>query len=202
MAKSKKPRKKYKQRYLANPLRNYFPQHELDSILEFVDNLELQHEIGLPKGYCQQDFFDKMASLVNWGLVVRYNRADLLDDESVRTIHEAQNGAVLALSQLKKRQIELKKENLVTTGEELKAIRTYADLIFPFLRECVTNTPERTFRELVIAQHLTDTASDFKKEDELACKAPIDTVKNLLKETNEAKLLNGQVRKLSLTLTR
>lgn len=201
MARSKKPRKKYKQRYLANPLRNYFPQHELDSILEFVDNLELQHEIGLPKGYCQQDFFDKMASLVNWGLVVRYSRDNLLDDESVRTIHEAQNGAVLALSQLKKRQLELKKENLVTTGEELKAIRAYADLIFPFLRECVTNTPERTFRELVIAQHLTDTADTFKK-DELACKAPIDTVKNLLKETNEAKLLNGQVRKLSLTLTR
>lgn len=164
MAKSKKPRKKYRQRFIADPKRNYFAQSEIKEIFDFLSKLELQIQLSLPLGYLDDDGFDTLASFVNWGCVIRNNPNRKVPSDINLAIHELQTDAVFALEGIKKRVLAGKTDKLVATGDELKVIRDYSDTMIPFFRECVLNTPQQTFNEIWVATTITGEVDTVKNK--------------------------------------
>ncbi len=164
MAKNKKPRKKYRQRFISDPKRNYFTQSEIKAIFDFLGKLELQIQLSLPLGFLDDDGFDTLASFVNWGCVIRNNPNRKIPPEISQAICELQTSAVFALEGIKKRVLSGKTEKLVATGDELKAIREYADSMIPFFRECVLNTPQQTYNEVMVATAITGEVDTVKNQ--------------------------------------
>lgn len=189
MSKSKKPRKPYRKKYELGRNRNYFPKTDLDAVFSKILNWELRIEECLPRGNLTKDDFDVISALTNWGLIVCHSRKKLLTEDQKVCLTEIQTACVFALHTIKDRFLSGKSSKIVATGEELKTIREYLDTMFPFLKECVENTPEQTRREWIVAQDISNEGNKPKRRDKNGMYVmSTDEILKRIQLSNEGKL--------------